>query len=622
MQPLSKLWPFSPLAVVVLAAAPVQAQDAPEAPTPGTTTPPPAPVATPQVLAEPEVSVDELVQRALANNPQLPISRQTLEAARQRLGAVRAFRNPVLQLVPRIVGSSQAAETEVILSQPLDVFGQRRAQRGVASAEVRRAEADTTLAERRLVVQVKNSAADLFAAQEAESLGSVQVEVAQLFRDAAARRAELGDVPPVQAQRAELELLRVQNDLTNAQTERLARRAALNQLVGQAPETPLRVALPTVSGLTDLLRVRPGPLRSGAAGGVIPSTGATGTTGVEGVGAGAAGVGIVGAGPGTAGIGGGAAEGSIPSVPSAEGTEGALAAPGVATPGGTLGGGTLGGGTIIGGAGAGLGGGPLLGASAQVGSNLVGLRGQILPSALTGRPDVVGAQATLEARQAEVQVLRRSRLPNIELQARRGSFFGQGSNSYALRAVVTLPIFDFGSIKRERRALEAEVGAQQATIDLLRSQIATQVEQALLRLQQQQQTVARYRTGIVPQTLDLLRKTQIGYAQGASTYLEVLEAQRTLRQVQTEYLQALVGTRTQEAALEGALGSAPTADLLGSLSNPSGPAAPPGTAAPGTVPPGTIPAIPQEPLSPSSSTVPSTPTIPTAPGTQDGGAGG
>ena len=39
---------------------------------------------------------------------------------------------------------------------------------------------------------------------------------------------------------------------------------------------------------------------------------------------------------------------------------------------------------------------------------------------------------------------------------------------------------------------------------------------------QQQATVERYRGGIVPQTLDLLRKTQVGFAQGASSYLEVL----------------------------------------------------------------------------------------------------
>jgi outer membrane protein TolC len=188
-------------------------------------------------------------------------------------------------------------------------------------------------------------------------------------------------------------------------------------------------------------------------------------------------------------------------------------------------------------------------------------------------------------------------LPDIEIQVRRSSVFGD-TGSYALRAVVTVPIFDFGSIQREKRAAEAEVRAQEATVALLRSQVAAQVEQALVRLDQQRRTVERYRTGIVPQTLDLLRKTQIGYAQGASTYLEVLEAQRTLRQVQTEYLQALVGTRTSEAQLENAIGASLPVNLTGDLVNPTGPTAPPGTAAPGTIPQNTIPPIPQEPLQP------------------------
>ncbi len=103
---------------------------------------------------------------------------------------------------------------------------------------------------------------------------------------------------------------------------------------------------------------------------------------------------------------------------------------------------------------------------------------------------------------------------------------------------------------------------------------------------------------IVPQTLDLLRKTQIGYAAGASTYLEVLDAQRTLRQVQTEYLQALVGTRTQEAVLESALGATPPAELLGDIVNPTGANAPPGVAVPGTVPADTIPPNVVAPINP------------------------
>jgi cobalt-zinc-cadmium efflux system outer membrane protein len=469
---------------------------------------------------ESEVSVEELIRRALQNNPQPAVARANLEAARQRAAALRSLPNPTLEAVPGIVGSNEARDEEILLSQPFDLFGQRKAERKVREAEARRAEAESNLVMRALVVEVKNAAANLFAAQEAESLGRVQVEVAMQFRDAANRRAELGDIPPVQAQRADLELLRVQNELTNARAERLARLAVLNQLIGQAPETPLRVTLPLPAPLPALQPMGAPVLSSGAAGeaNVILS----------------------------------------PTVP----------------------------------------------ASSQAGSDLMGQRSRILSNALTNRPDVVGAQATLEARRAQVDVLNRQRLPQFELQVRRNAVFSSGDT--ALRAVITMPLFDFGSIRKEKRAAQAEVKAQESTIVLLRSQVAVQVEQALIRLEQQRATVERYRTGIVPQTLDLLRKTQIGFAAGASTYLEVLEAQRTLRQVQTEYLQALVGVRTSEAQLESALGATPPDNLLGTITNPTGASTPSGVAAPGTVPPNLIPPVEQPTLNPPSANLPAT----------------
>lgn len=442
----------------------------------------------------------------------MPIAQANVEAAQQRLGALRSFPNPVLELVPGI-GNREAADEEILLAQPLDLFGQRRARAGVAAAQLKGAEAASTLAQRGLVVQVKNAATQLFAAQEAENLGEVQVQVARLFQEAAARKAELGDAPQVQAQRAELELLRVQNELTAAQAERLAFRAALNQLVGQPPETPLRVVLPFVENDVALLRAPPPAMRFAP----LPATPSE----------------------------------STPSLANAPATT-AQAGDELAQP------------------------------------DLAGQRSAILPGALLNRPDIVGAQAVLEARQAQVKVFSRERLPTVELQARRSAFFGR-EGSYALRAVVTLPLIDFGSRRKEKRAVEAEVRAQQATIVLLQAQAAAQVEQALIRLGQQRQTVSRYRTGIVPLAVELLRKTQIGYAAGASTYLEVLEAQRALRQTQTEYLQALVGVRANEASLESALGATPPPEMLGAVANPVGATTPPGVAAPGTVPEGTFP---------------------------------
>ena len=522
---------------------------------------PPAPAAPPLVsvapalAAEPEVSLEELIQLALRNNPQLPLARANLEAARERAAGARTLLNPTIQAVPRIVGDRTAADTEIIVSQPLDLFGRRRALSKVFAANVRGAQAQNTLAERGLVVAVKNAVADLFAAQEAENLGATQVEVAQLFRAAAARRAAVGDVPAVQVQRAALELARVQNELSAARAERLARRAALNQLVGRAPQAPLRVALPIAADFSSSLRIPAVSLPPNASD--LPPIGAD----------------VLAA--------GGSLAGNVPRMalpaapispaPTATRTTGALD-------------------------------GSALPASSQIGADLIAQRAALLPGALA-RPDIVGAQATLEARQAQVNAISRQRLPEVELQVRRGSFF-DGASGTALRAVITLPIFDFGGIGREKKAAQAEVRAGQAQLELLRAQATTQVEQALIRLQQQRQTVENYRLEIVPQTLDLLRKTQIGYAAGASTYLEVLDAQRTLRAVQTEYLQALVGTRTGEAALESALGAAPPAALFGPILNPTGAAAPPGTAPPGAVPDGTFPPNVVPPLDPPNSDLP------------------
>jgi cobalt-zinc-cadmium efflux system outer membrane protein len=329
-------------------------------------------------------------------------------------------------LVPGFTGTREARDEEVILAQPLDIFGLRRARAGVASAHLRRAEAEDTLAIRTLIVEIRFAATALFAAQEAERLEEEQLEAAQQLLAAARRRAELGDVPPVQVQRAELEMLRAENDLSRTRAGRLTRLAALNLLIGQEPGIPFRIASPLSAGT--------------------------------------------------------AAE----------------------------------------------------------------------TFSLESRPDILGARATLAARQSAVRALRRERLPRVEFQARRSSFFGR-EGSYALRAVVTVPLWDFGSIRGEQHAAEAEARSQEAAVQLLQRQANTQLESARVRLEQGRKNAARYKEQLVPLALDLLRKAQIGYAQGANTHLEVLDAQRTLRQVRTEYLEAIVGVANSETALEAAL---------------------------------------------------------------------
>ena len=427
-------------------------------------TPPPAPRMAPVPSDEPEITLETLIQRARANNPRLEIARQNLEAAQGRAQSLRARVGPTLQLVPAIGGNREARDEEIVVAQPLDVFGARRARAEVGKAEARRAQAQSRALARTLEVEIRGAAALLFAAQEAESLDRAQVEIAELFRAAANRRAALGDVPQVQAQRAQLEFLRAQNDFAASRAARLTRRTQLNVLIGALPNAPLRVALPL-------------DFRATATGNPRAEDSSTQSSSLE-----------------------------TPNGAPATGAQigGALVAPDAAT--------------------------------------------------LATRPDIAGAQAALDARRAEVRALRRERLPQVELQARRAPFLGRdGGGGTAIRAVVTVPLFDFGVFKGQTRAAQAEVRAGEVQIALLNQQAAARIEIARVQIQTRRDQAARYQTQILPLTLDLLRKTQIGYAQGASTYLEVLEAQRTTRQIQSEYLQALVGVQNGETALDAAI---------------------------------------------------------------------
>lgn len=420
---------------------------------------------------EPEVTLETLIQRALENSPRLQIARENLAAAQSRGQSARSLPGPILQLVPGWGGNSNARDEEILLSQRLDVFGLRQARGRVASANTRRAEAESRLAARGLEVEVKSAAAQLFAAQEAERLESMQVEIAQQFRDAAAKRAALGDVPGVQVQRADLELLRGQNNLAIARSTRLVRRSELNTLLGDAPNSPLRVTLPLDAGAVATLRAQ-GDMAQMSNGTAASTAGSSNSAHLEGT---------------------------------------------------------------------------------STTSPSPSLDDSLLTSDLMARPDLARVQATIEARQAQVKALRRERLPQIELQARRAPFLGRDGGATALRAVVTIPLFDLGTFKGERLAAEAEAQAQTATLKLLQQRAAGQVESARVQVQSRRESALRYQNQLVPLALDLLRKTQIGYAQGASTYLEVLEAQRTLRQLQTEYLQALLGVQTSEVALDAAI---------------------------------------------------------------------
>jgi multidrug efflux system outer membrane protein len=194
------------------------------------------------------------------------------------------------------------------------------------------------------------------------------------------------------------------------------------------------------------------------------------------------------------------------------------------------------------------------------GAVLAGLPPGLPSSLLTRRPDLMAAEHRLRAAHANIGAARAAFFPRIALTGTWGTasaeldgLFDSGSRAWTFVPTLSLPIFDGG---RRRAGLDlAEVRRDLAVADYEKTvQTAfREVSDALSARRWLAEQVRIQRETLLAQA-ERARLARLRYDNGASPYLEVLDAQRDLLSAQ----QALVQTRrallSSEVALYAALG--------------------------------------------------------------------
>jgi cobalt-zinc-cadmium efflux system outer membrane protein len=89
-------------------------------------------------------------------------------------------------------------------------------------------------------------------------------------------------------------------------------------------------------------------------------------------------------------------------------------------------------------------------------------------------------------------------------------------------------------------------------MEATRNAIKLDVEQALLAERTTAELVEYYQGGILDKSEQLATLAQKGFEKGATSYLEVLEAQRTLRTIRSDYISAIAAHSKAVAQLEWA----------------------------------------------------------------------
>lgn len=173
--------------------------------------------------------------------------------------------------------------------------------------------------------------------------------------------------------------------------------------------------------------------------------------------------------------------------------------------------------------------------------------------ALAHRPDLLSAQRTRDSKEALLHGARAQSQPDLFVEARHGNIdVTQGGNT--ARAGLLFPLADFGRGRSDVTVAKAVLTEQDAIIAESRRTALLDVDTAFRNLDQARRTILSFQGGRLDSSRELLDMAQVGYAQGANTFLELLDAQQVYRIEQTDYTRARAAYNIALAALQRAVG--------------------------------------------------------------------
>ncbi|WP_114241710.1 efflux transporter outer membrane subunit [Dyella sp. C9] len=192
-----------------------------------------------------------------------------------------------------------------------------------------------------------------------------------------------------------------------------------------------------------------------------------------------------------------------------------------------------------------------------------------LPSELLAdRPDIQASEYRLRAANANIGAARADFFPRIALTASFGTasaqldgLFASGSRAWTFVPSVTLPVFDTGRRQANLELSEVRRDIAVADYDNTVQNAFREVADALSAKQWLGEQVRIQREAVDAQT-ERARLAKLRYDNGATPYLEVLDAQRALLSAEQELVRARRALLSSQVSLYAALGggvSAPDA---------------------------------------------------------------
>jgi len=197
-------------------------------------------------VAQEKLTLQQAIDLAMANNPQVLVAQKEVDAANARILQAEAIPNLEFGLgweeTPSNFNITKAGERNIGLVQPFEFPGKRGARGQVAKIESQFFEESLRRTKLLVSAEVKRAYYQAWLSQKSVANFEAIADLLQQFRETATVRYQAQKVPFLEVLRAKTELAKINNELIAARREALNSLAELNRLLGRAGSTPLALA--------------------------------------------------------------------------------------------------------------------------------------------------------------------------------------------------------------------------------------------------------------------------------------------------------------------------------------------------------------------------------------------
>jgi outer membrane protein, heavy metal efflux system len=177
--------------------------------------------------------------------------------------------------------------------------------------------------------------------------------------------------------------------------------------------------------------------------------------------------------------------------------------------------------------------------------------------ALDNRPELAAISVTIRQSETHSQLAEKSLQPDYTMS---GGYMlmpeeSRYRNTYMAELSVTLPWLNRGRHNAEIAEASAVVAAEKAEYESRRAAIFAEIQESLVRARVAHRLVTLYSDTLRPQAQAVLKSTVAAYKTDRTDYLNLLDSQNTMLQVELDYIRAVSDLEMRMADLERAVGA-------------------------------------------------------------------